>query len=267
MQKKLRVSFCLVIILGIILPLQQALCQQKDTEDRAMVLNKVKALLKEHDTFKAIEYINDQGEPQTVAKIYSNLVNDFYWKEKALSEVITFSRAGIQYCLTKAQEIAKDDVEKVVQLKTTAKIISYNLASYTWPGWDEKGISISQSDLLVGLDAAKLNLRLAFELKKGAVPLSMAYWVLGAQYLALANYDEAIKAFISSKEKAEEGNNKMNDLLASGYIGVTKIIQGSQKVEGEKELDKAIKEFKKLNTEDAEFYIEQLKTVLKIFAK
>jgi aspartyl/asparaginyl-tRNA synthetase len=267
MQKKLRVSFCLVIILGIILPLQQALCQQKDTEDRAMVLNKVKALLKEHDTFKAIEYINDQGEPQTVAKIYSNLVNDFYWKEKAFSEVITFSRAGIQYCLTKAQEIAKDDVEKVVQLKTTAKIISYNLASYTWPGWDEKGISISQSDLLVGLDAAKLNLRLAFELKKGAVPLSMAYWVLGAQYLALANYDEAIKAFISSKEKAEEGNNKMNDLLASGYIGVTKIIQGSQKVEGEKELDKAIKEFKKLNTEDSEFYIEQLKTVLKIFAK
>ena len=84
MQKKLRVSFCLVIILGIILPLQQVLCQQKDTEDRAMVLNKVKALLKEHDTFKAIEYINDQGEPQTVAKIYSNLVNDFYWKEKAL---------------------------------------------------------------------------------------------------------------------------------------------------------------------------------------
>jgi len=59
----------------------------------------------------------------------------------------------------------------------------------------------------------------------------------------------------------------MNDLLASGYIGVTKIIQGSQKVEGEKELDKAIKEFKKLNTGDSEFYIEQLKTVLKIFAK
>ncbi len=267
MKKKLRAGFCLIFILCIIFPVQEALCQQKDTEDRAMVLNKVKALLKEHDTFKAIEYINDQGEPQTVAKIYSNLVNDFYWKEKAFSEVITFSRAGIQYCLTKAQEIAKDDVEKVVQLKTTAKIISYNLASYTWPGWDEKGISISQSDLLVGLDAAKLNLRLAFELKKGAVPLSMAYWVLGAQYLALANYDEAIKAFISSKEKAEEGNNKMNDLLASGYIGVTKIIQGSQKVEGEKELDKAIKEFKKLNTKDSEFYIEQLKTVLKIFAK
>lgn len=266
MKKKSRVGFCLIFILCIIFPVQEAVGQQKDTEDRAMVLNKVKMLLKEHDTFKAIEYINDQGEPQTVAKIYSNLVNDFYWKEKALTEVITFSRAGIQYCLTKVQEIAKDDVEKAVQLKTTAKIISYNLASYTWPGWDEKGISISQFDLSVGLDAAKLNLRLAFELKKGAVPLSMAYWVLGAQYLALRNYDEAIKAFTSSKEKAEEANDKMNDLLASGYIGVTKIILGSQKVEGGKELDKAIKEFKELNTEDSEFYIEQLKTVLKIFA-
>jgi len=266
MKEKLRADFYLIFILCIIFPVQEAVGQQKDTEDRAMVLNKVKTLLKEHDTFKAIQYINDQGEPQTVAKIYSNLVNDFYWKEKALTEVITFSRAGIQYCLTKAQEIAKDDVEKLVQLKTTAKIISYNLASYTWPGWDEKGISISQFDLIVGLDAAKLNLRLAFELKKGAVPLSMAYWVLGAQYLALANYDEAIKAFTSSKEKAKEGNDKMNDLLASGYIGVTKIIQGSQRVEGEKELDKAIKGFKEVNTEDSEFYIEQLKTVLKIFA-
>ena len=267
MQKKLRVSFCLVIILSIILPLQQVLCQQKDIEDRAVVLNKVKTFLKEHDTFKAIEFINKQGEPEIVAKLYSDLVNDFYWKEKTLSEVITFARAGIQYCLTKAQDITKEDPKKVEELRFTAKIISYNLASYTWPGWDEKGISISQSDLLVGLDAAKLNLRLAFELKKDAVPLSMAYWVLGAQYLALANYDEAIKAFTSSKEKAEEANDNMNDLLALGYIGVTKIIQGSQKVEGEKELDKAIKEFKKLNTEDSEFYIEQLKTVLKIFAK
>jgi tetratricopeptide (TPR) repeat protein len=266
MKKKSRAGFCLIFILCIIFPVQEAVGQQKDTEDRAMVLNKVKTLLKEHDTFKAIEYINDQGEPQTVAKIYSKLVNDFYWKEKALTEVIVFSRAGIQYCLIKAQEIAKDDVEKAVQMKFMAKIISYNLASYTWPGWDEKGISISRSDLVIGLDAAKLNLRLAYELKKGAVPLSMAYWVLGAQYLALANYDEAIKAFISSKEKAIEGNDKMNDLLASGYIGGTKIIQGSQKVEGEKELDKAIKGFKELNTEDAEFYIEQLKTVLKIFA-
>ena len=267
MNRLSRVSICLIVILSMAFSVQQATGEQKGDPQRIEVLEKVKALLKSSDTFKAIEFVNGQGKPQLVAKRYADLVNDLYWREKVLSDVVTIARAGIQYSLTKAQELAEADSANAAQLRSTAKTIAYNLASYTWPGWDEKGIVISQADLIAGLDAAKLNLRLAIELKKGLLPLSMAYWALGAQYLAVGKYEEAVRAFDSSKEKAREGKDGMNELLALGYIGVARIVEGTKKAEGQRQLDEAIAGLEKLKTQDSKFFAGQLRTVLKVFTK
>lgn len=267
MKKELKVGIYLSAIIGIIFSTQPIGGQQMDDPERAKVLKEVTALLQKNDTFKAIEFVNSQGEPEIVAKRYLGLVMDFYWKEHALSKVIIFANAGIHYFLTKSQEVEKEDSKKAVQLRSVAKAIAYNLASFTWPGWDEKGIVISKKDLVVGLDAAKLNLRLAQELKKGAAPLSNAYWVLGAQYLAAEEYDKAIEALVLAKEKAQEANDAAGELMNLGYIGIAKIAEGSQKAEGEKQFNKAIEELKKFDTKDAQFYIDQLNTALKVFSK
>lgn len=267
MKKELRLNIGLIAVLSILFCAQQVTGQEKEDSERTMVLKQVKLILKESDTFKAIEFVNSQGEPQMVAKKYSNLVKDLYWKEHAISDVVTIARAGIQYCLTTAHELAKYDSEGALQLKRMARVISYNLASFTWPGWDEKDIVISQSDLLAGLDAAKLNLRLVNELKEEPIRFSIAYWVLGAQYVAAGENDKAIDAFVSSMERAKEANDKESELLALGYIGVIKIVQGEKKAEGQKQLDEAIEGLNKLNTEDAKFFIDQLKTALKVFTK
>lgn len=267
MNRLSRAGIYLLVILCLAVAIQQTTGQEKRDPQRRAVLEKVKALLKSSDTFKAIEFINSQGKPGLVAKRYADLVNDLYWQEKALSDVVIIGRAGIQYCLTKAQDLAESDSAGAAQLKGTAKAIAYNLASYTWPGWDEKGIVISQADLIAGLDAAKLNLRLAIELNKGPKPLSMAYWALGAQYLTLGEYEEAVSAFDSSKEEAREGKDRASELLALGYIGVTRIAEGTKKSKGEKQLDEAVSGLEKLKTEDAKFFADQLRTVLKVFTK
>lgn len=267
MKKELRLNIGLIAVLSILFCAQQVTGQEKGDSERTMVLKQVKSLLKESDTFKAIEFVNSQGEPQVVAKRYSDLVKDLYWKEHTIPDVVTIARAGIQYCLTKTQELAKDDPEGAVQLQRMARVISYNLASFTWPGWDEKDIVISQHDLTAGLDAAKLHLRLVNELKEEPMRFSIAYWVLGAQYMAAGEHDKAIDAFVSSMERAKEANDKESELLALGYIGVIKIVQGEKKAEGQKQLDEAIEGFNKLNTEDSNFFIEQLKTALQVFAK
>ncbi len=228
-------------------------------------LRDVTSLLENSDSFQAISYINNIGEPDTVAEIYSNLVLDFYWKEKELPYVVTIARAGIQYCLAKADEFKLTDPTRADEMKKKARIISYNLASFTWPGWDQKGIAIGHSDILIGLDAARLNLRLVRELNEDDKKLSVAYWAVGAQLLAVQKYDEAIEAFDSSKEHARQAGDRMGELLADGYIGITKTASGDE--EGREILAQATKELEKFDNEDSKFYIEQFNTALNVFIK
>jgi hypothetical protein len=227
--------------------------------------NDVKSLLDSADSYQAIGYIDNLGTPDTVAGIYSQLVLDFYWKEKNLPDVITIARAGLQYCLTKADELKSSAPELARELKKKARVISYNLASFTWPGWDEKGIPIGHSDIQIGLDAARLNLRLVKELNEGEDKLAVAYWALGAQLMADQKYSEANAAFAQSKAHARFAGDRMNELLADGYIAINRIITGDE--DGNKLLGNAIEELKGMHNEDADFFVEQFNTALNVFIK
>lgn len=267
MRTKRGTCIHLIAILGMLFSTQLTADQEKDDPERVEILEEVKSLLRESDTFKAIEFVNSRGEPEVVADRYFDLVIDFYWKERGLSEVIVFAKAGIQYSLTKAQEFEEEDSEKAVKLRSIGKAMAYNLASFTWPGWNEEGIILSEGDLATGLDAAKLNLRLAYELSKPASAVSAAHWVLGAQHLAGASYDEAIEAFALAREKAREANDEASEWMNLGYIGIVRITDGSEKTEGEKEFHEAVEGLQKVDTEDAKFYTEQLRTALKVFSE
>ncbi len=244
-----------------------AVGQQTEVAERGIVFEKVKRLLAESDTFRAIEYVNQQGIPETVAERYSHLVKDFYWKDKALDDVVTFARAGIQYCLTKAQEMLEEDAERAANLRVYARVISYNLGSFAWPGWNEEGVVVSDSDLAAGLDAARLNVRLTTELGEGPDKMANAYWVLGAQLLAAGEYADALDAFGSCGAKAREAGAPGLELLASGYTGITKIVEGQASHEGKAMLDDAIQGLDEIGTEDSEFFSSQLRTALNVFQR
>jgi tetratricopeptide (TPR) repeat protein len=267
MRMNPKTGFCIMLVLCVFLsPIVRAEQKEEDPQ-RSRILEEVKLLFEGSDSYKVIEFVNEQGEPKEVARRYSDLVNDLYWKEKTLSHVVTIARAGIQYSLTKAQEYGNTDSALATEMREAAKIISYNLASYTWPGWDEQGVAITKADLTAGLDAAKVNLRLAKELERELIPLSVAHWALGAQYLALGEYDRAIQAFQSSASKAEEAAARLYVLLARGYTGITMIVEGSRRGEGEDLLDEATEGLNQLGTEDSEYFVQQLKTALDVFTR
>ncbi len=233
--------------------------------EQAEVLQRVKSLLSGSDSFEAVRFVNGLGEPLEVAKFYAGLVDDLYSKERSVADMITVGRAGLLYCLTKAEELADEAPETAGALKGVAKVISFNLAANAWPGWGAEGFAVSRHDSVAGLDAAKLNLRMVKELNEGPVPLSVSHWAIGAQHMALSDYDKALEAFASSKEMAAEGDNEGGEWLAFGYIGITNILAGS-KDKGEQQLDEAIAGLQKLGTDDAKFFIDQLKTALKVFS-
>jgi tetratricopeptide (TPR) repeat protein len=243
--------------------------READTEGENTVKEEIiqtaKDLIRAQDTTGAMEFINGQDSPLEAAQLYSDLVMDFYWKERSLSNTVMIARAGLDYCRSKADETAGSSPDTSHDLKGVAKMISYNLASFTWPGWDEKGIVVGRDDIVTGLEAARLNLRLVEELKDDDLSFSNAYWIVGAQLIAVQKYDEAIEAFKSAKKYAESAGARLNQLLCDGYIGVTMITSGQK--EGQKVLDQAESELNEIGSDDAKFFIKQFHSVLNVFIK
>ncbi|MEW5923496.1 MAG: hypothetical protein AB1746_05865 [Candidatus Zixiibacteriota bacterium] len=231
----------------------------------SQIYERCSQLIKDGNFFGAVSDIQSQGKPEEVAKVYEKLVLDFYWQAKSIPDVVSIARAGLQYCLTEAERLRQSDPEGATELKQSAKRISYNLASFTWPGWDEKGCVITHQDILIGLDAARLNLRLVNELKDGDEAMSIAYWGLGAQLIAIQQYDPALEAFDMAKKYARSAGSQLNELLADGYIGVTMIITGDGK--GHEKLGQIVKKLREIGSEDALFFIEQFNTALNVFIK
>jgi tetratricopeptide (TPR) repeat protein len=230
-------------------------------------LDKAKLIIKQGDSYEVIQFINSLDRPEDAAEVYSELVDYLYWEAKQIPEVVVFARAGIQFCLTKAEELRAAAPDRANELKRTARVISYNLASFTWVGWSEKDIVITYSDILAGLDAARLNIRLVQELNEGDQKLAISYWVYGAQLLAVQKYEEATAAFVKSKEYARQSADRLNELLADGYIGVSMIISAKDSQKGRDILNKAIKDLNESGLEDSQFVIDQFNTALNVFIK
>ena len=187
------VDMCPVIfILAIFIPVF-ALAQQEPDPERLETAAAVKKMIERNDSYGAIEMIQGKGDYKEIAQRYEYLVRDLYWQEKSVEAIVPVARAGIQYCLTKASELAEKDSAAAHKMVDYAKIISYNLSSFTWPGWDEKDIVITDEALVAGLEAAMLNVRLVDRLGGKPGQMSNSYWAIGAQYLAMKEYGKAKK--------------------------------------------------------------------------
>jgi hypothetical protein len=236
-------------------------------DDPTQVLATVKERLAKGDSYAAVEYIQRQGAPRRVAEIYSGLTRHFLRKEKDLAAFVRLSQAGIHYELTMAQQAT--DPKEIDALRSAAKTLAYDLAAETWPGWGEGALPSTKEQQAIGRDAAKLNLRLARALKKGAMRESLAHWMLGAHELAAGEHGRATASFIKSMKKAEEAKEPGIALSARGFVAVTLIVSGKDAA-GRKELAEvkaALKKRAEAGDEDAAFYASQFDPALKAFTK
>ena len=127
-------------------------------------------------------------------------VKKLYWADKGAKNLVLIGNAGINHLLNKANEVNNSDPTHATELKAWAKTIAYDVGANTWPGWNDEGVTISDTEMYAGLNAAKLNLKLGLELDKPKDKISIAHWLLGAHYLAAKNYDAAANSFTTSLE-------------------------------------------------------------------
>jgi hypothetical protein len=216
--------------------------------------------LRDQDTFAVIEQIVLTSDCLEAAKHLHEIAKHLYWKEKNLPACIAMMRAGAQLGMT-ARET---DHSRRYSLRSAAKAMCYDLASFTWPGWNESGIIIAASDLEVGLDAARANLRLGEELNKGDLPLSRAHWMLAAHLMAIQRYAGAIAHFDQAATYAEQADSHPDALLSRGFADLAKLLDRPDDVEAAARLQQTKADIAPL--ENGPFFVSQIETAASVFA-
>jgi hypothetical protein len=198
-------------------------------------------------------------EPSVAASLdaINKRAMDVYWKSKDLNAAVALLLDGI----ARGQLAAKDKPAEATQILSAVKAMAFNLASFTWPGWDEQGITISAEQLAAGRHAAELNYRLALELNRPADKVAMAHWMVGAHALAAGEHDEALRQFTMYREKATDDANRY---LADGYAAITTL---AARRDGATAYEQAIARLNALESQDGKFFAQQLQTARKVFLK
>lgn len=229
------------------------------------LLDQSLSLLSQSDTFAVIEFLDQQDDSLLVASTYAELVKHLYWKEKDIPPMVALARAGIQYALAMGTAVSSTDIALTMRLRGEAKTIAYNLASFTWTGWDEPGVVLTGSDQCHGLEAAHLNLRLAFELDKGDMRISRGYWMKAAHLLAAGKLAAASLGFRKSLIYAVRAGSEPGRLIARGFVCLVACLQDPRDTQAEQELAEVKREFK--DHEHGRTYIDQLNTARRVFGK
>jgi hypothetical protein len=226
-------------------------------------LNDILSLCATKDRVAGIEQIARKPEVLNPAKTFLEVMRHYYWKLKDLPAAIAFGQAGAHFALFSAIRADATDHALAHQLRSTAKGLYYDLASFTWPGWDEPGITISAGDMAIGLDAARANLRLAHELNKGDLPLSRAFWMLAGHELCTNDFDAARQSYHNASRHAAASGSKPDELLAAGFVRLTELFE--DKITGpDAELDSILEHLKSL--ENGPDFVQQIMTARRVFS-
>lgn len=234
-----------------------------ESEKKALRENALK-LMQEEDNFSAIEYLNQHADHVEVMDTYMELVKYYYWEEKDLPTVVMISRAGIQEGLNIAASLEVNFPDESQAILERTRALAYNLASFTWPGWDEPGIKIDESDLAAGFDAAKVALRIGRELGLDELRISRAKWMLAAFYLAEKEYEDARRYFDEGAEFAQNAESQADELLCRGFSALVKILINPEDNKAKSSLEDIKSQF--ADIEHGDSFITQIETAYRVFS-
>ena len=175
--------------------------------------------------FAAAQVFTDLPDPAAATAGLHDLIKHLYWEAKRLPDVVFFGCAGVQHGLAAAERA--DDADTSDALRNAVRGLSYDVASFTWPGWGEPAMRPGPTDLHAGRHAATLNLSLARELGRDDRTLSRAHWVLAAQRLAAGGGVLARRGFARAAERLADPNHASERLLNEGYAALTDLVAGA----------------------------------------
>lgn len=172
---------------------------------------------------------------------------------------VPVARLQLHYALNEIKQTDKKDETELNRLRKFARGVAYNIAAFTWPGWDDMG-PISSEDQELGRSAA----RVALEFATQAEDITFnALWINGVHELNVRNFENAIEFFEKAREKADETSGKK---MASGWVALTEFLHESTQKK-QTRLDDAIAEIRQADEENGDFFAQQIETALHVYTR
>ena len=203
-----------------------------------------------------MEPIWDDLTPEELQIAQILATQTFYWEKKDIGSYMLLARTVLELLV---QYVKKNPQHR----ESYAEVIittSYNMASMSWTGWDEEGITIDETQKLMGLQAAELNVRLATELNLPPERRQNGLWMLAAQHLAHGNTIVARETFLEQLSVIEKANLP-GRLMPEAWIAACNILAGSG---SESELGDLLKTW--AEDKEGEQQVGILKTAMEVFA-
>lgn len=207
--------------------------------------------------FAAIRAVAEISDPLEAAAQYQEVMKEAYWENKDMALVTAMAYAGADRLLA-AATIAEPAA--AFELRCAAKVLMYDLASFSWIGWDEPNLSLTKTDGVAGLAAARTNLTMALELDRGDLALSRAYWMLGGHFLTSGAWRDAVGAYESARDFGRRAGAQAEEELAAAFAAVAALSGGESGASDD--LERSIARLKALESGDE--FVGQVATVLHV---
>jgi hypothetical protein len=146
--------------------------------------------------------------------------------------------------------------------------LAYDIGSFTWPGWEEPGIRPTPDEIAFGRECASLNLRLAIELNKPPLRVSMAHWLIGAHALATGEFEKAETEFQLAQNvfASNDDESKSVEPCNMGYLAITRLCRNPSDAAARASFEAIVSQLAARTDEDAKAYLAQLLTARRRFA-
>jgi hypothetical protein len=228
------------------------------------VVREALAALDASDSFAAYGLIEAQPDLAQVGQAYLDLAMALYWDRKDLPAAVETATVGSAYTLSAAKRAEGSDPKLAALGQRIAMLLTYNLASFIWPGWAEPGVSPSPGDVTRGLDAAKAHVRIAEGLGVGDLERSRAHWVLGAQWLAAGDYAAAHTEFLGAADLARAAAEAIEALNAVACARLAYRLQHANSAAAREAFAQALKALDEAEAND--FFTQQVRRCERVFA-
>jgi hypothetical protein len=203
--------------------------------------------------------------PVEVSRRYADVAKALYKERKDITQMLAVAKAGIEYCLDAAECLTSKDPATSETLKTNAKVMAYNAAANSWPGWGDEGVVIEKPHIQDAIELATRSLQLVEELKLGDRQRGNGHWLIGALHIAGGRSNEAIAALTRARDAFRTGGARAYELMALGYIAVARK-RGDAGERHADELDEICRQLQQDGSPDAMAFFQQLKTADRLLA-